>query len=133
MRKSILTPISGAMAGTLRTIGEAFHSLAGLCDARCLDQATSIPIDDTTIDLLTFRSVVEWITSNQPRNPEVVKAAVLQERREGLLKVTTVYLNKDGGLIVSADGIPFGRAQRVRMLDQELAEFFGDRSMVVFE
>ena len=133
MRKTIWTPISGAMAGTLRTIGEAFNSLASLCDARCLDQASSIPVEAATVDVLTFRNVVEWLTTNRPASKEVARAAVLREQDSGVLRVTSVYLNSEGGLIVGADGIPCGRAQRVRTLDQELSEFFNDRSMVVFE
>lgn len=133
MRKTFLTPVASAMAGTLRTIGEAFNSLASLCDARFLDRAATIPIEAETVDVLTFRDIVEWLTANRPAKPEAVRAVVLREQLEGLLKVTTVYLNSDGGLIVGPEGIPCGRAQRVRALDQELSEFFGNRSMVVFE
>jgi hypothetical protein len=133
MLKSFLTPVASVMAGTLRTIGEAFNSLASLCDARFLDQAATIPIQADTVDLLTFRNVVEWLTANRPAKPETIRAAVLREQCEGFLKVTTVYLNSDDGLIVGSEGIPVGRSQRVRTLDHELSDFFGNRSMGVFE
>ena len=117
----------------MHAIGGMFHWLASYCEAGFRTQAASIPVDHETVPVLTFRDAVSRMTSQRPNESRVVKAALLRESSGDKLKIITVYLDAGNGLVMGPTGIPFGRAQITKEMDCELQEFFGARSMVLFE
>lgn len=130
---SYLKPAGDAVAVALRAIGGLFDSMAQLCGSGVAGRAGEIPLDPGTVPYLTFRSVVEWLSSNRPKDNRIVKAALLRQSMGSTIKIVTVYLDSANTPVLGINGIPYGRAQLTDRLDQELSEFFGTRSMVLFE
>jgi hypothetical protein len=131
---SYLKPAGDAVASAFRAIGGIFESMATLCEtAGSWVRTDSIPLDPDTVPVLTFRSVVEWMTYNRPQDSRVAKVALLQESQGESIKIVTVFLDSANMPVIGPNGIPYGRAQRAQRIDQELSDFFGQRSIVLFE
>lgn len=128
----ILKAAGNLVAVLFESAGETIRALSELRHYTA-ENAADIPVDVEEVAELTFREVVTWITKNHPKDDRVVKAAVLREVGRRGMKVTTVFLDKDGKIVRDENDIPFGRAQRVRDLEKELDDFFGKRDMVLFE
>jgi hypothetical protein len=128
-----LKPAGETVASAFRAIGGLFESMATLCETGSWTRMESIPLDPDTIPVLTFRSVVEWMTYNRPQDSRVAKVALLQESQGESVKIVTVFLDSANMPVIGPNGIPYGRAQRAQRIDQELSDFFGQRSMVLFE
>jgi hypothetical protein len=73
------------------------------------------------------------MTYNRPQDSRVAKVALLQESQGESVKIVTVFLDSANMPVIGPNGIPYGRAQRAQRIDQELSDFFGQRSMVLFE
>jgi hypothetical protein len=129
----VIEAAGNLLVAALQTAEVAVKNVTDRRSRRPEDSTRDVPIDAEEVAVLTFRDVVTWVTKNRPNDKRVVKAAILRETSRRSLKVTTVFLDKDGQLVSGASGIPLGRAQRVGRLDQELEEFFGKRDMVLFE
>lgn len=110
---------------TLRNVSEKRQDTA--------DRVPDIPVDAQEVPELTYRDVVSWVTRNRPKDERVARAAVLRESSRRGYRVTTVFLDRDGKIVHGEQDLPYGRAQRVRKLDNELQDFFGKQDMVVFE
>ena len=44
-----------------------------------------------------------------------------------------VFLDEKDELVCQSNGIPYGRKQIVKNVDEELIEYFGDKSMIIFQ
>lgn len=110
---------------TLRTVSEKRQTTA--------EGLTDIPVEAREVSELTYRDVVSWITRNRPKDERVARAAVLRESTRRGYRITTVFLDSDGKIVHGEQNLPYGRAQRVKTLDDELQDFFGKQDMVVFE
>jgi len=84
------------------------------------------------VDVLSFRSVVEWLTENRPAVTGV-NAVILREKQADCLRMITVYITASGKPLTDDRGFMRGRVQRALQLDQELLDFFGNHSMVLFK
>ncbi len=93
----------------------------------------AVPIEPETVELLTLRHVISWIAENRPADTRVAKCAVLCERDRRNCRVVSVFLDAGDELVCGEDGVPYGRAQIARRLDDELQQFFGGQPMVIFE
>lgn len=118
---------------TFRSIGSFFQSVANYCGPRNGDVSEALPLETEIVDVLSLRAVISWVSDNTPKNQVASKAALLQEEHGSLMKFTTVFLDAKHRPVLSAEGVPCGRAQKVRKLDAELSEYFGNRSMVLLE
>ena len=127
-------PIPAELASsTFRAIGNLFNAVAKLCEGSLRNAAEGIPFEHEIVELLAFREVVTWITKNQPVNDGALKAAVLKENNGSITKITIVYLDEHNQPVVDPNGRPIGRAVRVSELDEELRNYFGPHSMVLFK
>ncbi|EDL59251.1 hypothetical protein [Gimesia maris] len=133
MRSHFLNPLSRVLGTTCRAISVTFNSLASACDGSVREHTESIPLDHGFVEELSFREVIEWITTNGPQNVKSVRAVLLKEQHDQFLKVVTAFLDSENNLIMDSRGVPCGRAQRVRKIDLELSDYFGAQSMIVIE
>jgi hypothetical protein len=126
--RGILDLVSSAII----SVGEFVGRYSAVSEKRLREQTEQISEEPVVVDVLTFRSVVEWLTDHRPA-AKSIQAVLLRERQGGELRMTTVFIAPSGTPLADARGHLRGRVQRALELDQELQEFFGSRSMVLFK
>lgn len=126
--RGVLDIVSSAII----SVGEFIGRYSAVNEKKLREQAEQITEEPGVVDVLSFRSVVEWLTDHRP-TAKNVQAVLLRERQGEELVMTTVFITPSGTPLADARGRLRGRVQRALELDQELQEFFGSRSMVLFK
>ena len=82
--------------------------------------------------IMTYPEVIDYFVKNSPAQVKVTKKVVLKEKHPKGHIIIQVFLNEKDELVCQ-NGIPCGRRQIVKELDEELIECFADKSMIVFQ
>lgn len=125
--------------GVLEFVASAFTAVGNYIGQYCSirektlrDQTEQIREEPGVIDVLTLRSVVEWLTENRPAAKNINAVLLRTQHAEGL-RLTTVFITPSGVPLTDDRGHLRGRVQRALEIDRELQEFFGNRNMLLFK
>lgn len=120
------------VSSAIISVGEFIGRYSTLSEKKLRSQTERIMEETGVVDVLSFRSIVEWLTAHHPATRDVW-AVLLRERHGDELRMTTVFITPSGTPLTDSRGHIRGRVQRALELDQELRDFFGSRSMVLFK
>lgn len=85
------------------------------------------------VETLTYHQVIDYFVKNRPTEIAVKKGVVIKEQHPQGQMIIQVFLDEKDELVCQSNGIPYGRKQIVKNLDEELIEYFGDKSMIIFQ
>ncbi|MFM7039633.1 MAG: hypothetical protein ACKO2L_18130 [Planctomycetaceae bacterium] len=120
------------VASAFTAVGNFLGNHSGISEQSLRGEMGPIREEPGVVDVLSFRSVVEWLTENRPAVTGV-NAVILREKQADCLRMITVYITASGKPLTDDRGFMRGRVQRALQLDQELLDFFGNHSMVLFK
>lgn len=83
------------------------------------------------IPLMTYKSAIEYFVTNRPSSLTVKKAAMLKEDHPQGYLVSQVFLDENNEIVCQPNGIPYGRKAIVQSFDEELADAFRGKDMIV--
>jgi len=84
------------------------------------------------VETFTYHEVVEYFVKNRP-NKMAVKGVIIKEQHPKGQMIIQVFLDQKDELVCQSNGISYGRKQIVKNFDEELKEYFGDKSMIIFQ
>ncbi len=122
----------GVVASAFTAVGNFLGNQSGISEQSLRSELGQIREEPGVVDVLSFRSVVEWLTENRPAAAGV-NAVILREKQADCLRMITVFITSAGIPLTDDRGVMKGRVQRALQLDQELQGFFGNHSMVLFK
>lgn len=85
------------------------------------------------VETLTYHQVIDYFVKNRPTEIAVKKGVVIKEQHPQGQMIIQVFLDEKDELVCQSNGIPYGRKQIVKNVDEELIEYFGDKSMIIFQ
>lgn len=83
------------------------------------------------IPLMTYKSAIEYFVTNRPTSLTVKKAAMLKEDHPQGYLVSQVFLDENNEIVCQPNGSPYGRKAIVQRFDEEMADAFRDKDMIV--
>lgn len=87
-----------------------------------------------TFEELTYEDVIEELVKNKPSDTNIAKGAALKRTLNDKLEITILYLDKNNEPVWGDNPKkPYGCIKRTRKLNPELAEFFSDKDLIIFE
>lgn len=122
----------GVVASAFTAVGNFLGNQSGISEQSLRGELGRIREEPGVVDVLSFRSVVEWLTENRP-SVTGVNAVILREQQTDGLRMITVFITPSGTPLTDDRGVMKGRVQRALQLDQELQGFFGNQNMVLFK
>ena len=112
------------------SVGWAIMALTGVALAVVRARQADAIGDDA--ELLTYPEVVDYFSQNRPENEDIHSGALLRQKKSRSWLISFLFLSEMGGICVAPNGTQYGRTLRVRGIDQELAELFGDKDLILF-
>ncbi|GIM91710.1 hypothetical protein [Paractinoplanes toevensis] len=94
---------------------------------------TTFPADPKFVHELSYRDAISYFIDSRPKSDHVTKGAMLRSDHRDGTSLVQVFLDKRDEVVCGDNGLPFGRRLTVGRLDDELAETFGKRDLVIVE
>jgi hypothetical protein len=91
------------------------------------------PADPKYVHELSYRDAISYFIDSRPKSDHVTKGAMLRSDHRDGTSLVQVFLDKRDEVVCGDNGQPFGRRLTVGRLDDELAETFGKRDLVIVE
>lgn len=110
--------VAGALGAIWRELESAFPPIQ--------------PSKPPSVELLTFRDVVQYFTDNHPGDPRIKSGALLKQPHPKGFLIFQVFLDRENQVCVDSDGHPYGRTLVAKELDDELAVRFDGSDLVIF-
>lgn len=83
------------------------------------------------IPLMTYKSAIEYFVTNRPSSIAVKKAVMVKENHPQGYLVSQVFLDEHGEIVCQSNGSAYGRKAIVQRFDEELADAFQGKDMLV--
>jgi len=84
------------------------------------------------IDNVTYRDVIAYFRDKRPNDFRIEGGALLRRPDAGGTVLYQVFLDREDAIVIDEDGVPFGRAVRARVIDDELNTRFGRTDVIIF-
>jgi hypothetical protein len=88
--------------------------------------------EPAAIDTLTLRDVTAYFAGQRPGDPRVKAGALLSAPHPGGRQVVQVFLDAADRVLADASGAPYGRRVIARRLDDDLLDYLGGGSLLIF-
>lgn len=85
------------------------------------------------IPIITYENTIKYFISNRPNDPRIRKGAILRQPHPQGYHLAQVFLDKNNQVVLSPNGVPYGRQLVARELDEELLEVFGNKKLIIVE
>lgn len=85
------------------------------------------------VDRMTYEDAIKYFIQQRPEDDKVDKGVILRERNSKGYLFIQAFLDNENNVIKKKNGMPFGRKLAVKELDEELAERFSDKDMILVE
>jgi hypothetical protein len=128
--KDIINSIAGSLSGISIPKLPLDKTESGLTEFfKKIDQL--LPEETQIQSELKFEELVTWF-SIQPRHPDAVFGAIAKRPfKKNNILVIQVFLDKRKNVIFKYDNHQYGRKVIAHSLDNELAEAFGDKNVIL--
>lgn len=85
------------------------------------------------IPIITYEDTIKYFITERPNDPKIRKGAILRQPHPQGYHLAQVYLDKNNQVVLSSNGVPYGRQLVTRELDDELLEAFGSKKLIIVE
>ncbi|MFB2918026.1 hypothetical protein [Aerosakkonema funiforme] len=85
------------------------------------------------IPIITYEDTIKYFITYRPNDPRIRKGAILRETHPQGYHLAQVFLDKNNQVVLSSNGVAYGRQLVARELDDELLEVFGNKKLIIVE
>ncbi|HBE49828.1 MAG TPA: hypothetical protein DDW76_13795 [Cyanobacteria bacterium UBA11369] len=85
------------------------------------------------IPIITYEETIKYFITARPKDPRVRKGAILRQPHPQGYHLAQVFLDKNNQIVLSPNGVPYGRQLVTRELDEELLDVFGNKKLIIVE
>lgn len=83
--------------------------------------------------ILTYENTVEYLLNNKPRDNRELRGALIIEKKGSCYITILAFLDESGELACDDHGVPYGCKRFYKTLDDEIIEYLGENSLLIFE
>ena len=82
------------------------------------------------LDVLTYKDAISFFVENKPSS--VYRGVIIRKAEiGGTYLISQEFLDEKDQIITRSSGVSYGRRVRVKNIDQELLEAFGDTDVII--
>lgn len=85
------------------------------------------------IPIITYEDTIKYFITDRPNDPRIQKGAILRQPHTQGYHLAQVFLDKNNQVVLSSNGVPYGRQLVTKQLDEELLEVFKNKNVIIVE